>query len=201
MLCGMKSTKPFIGLSLAFVVAVCSVSTRGQSHQASSSAANEPAANTSPSTGSAVDDGTLTGTETVVFLRHAEKPRHGLGQLTPQGLNRALALVKVLPKEFGKPDFIFAPDPIQKADGDPGYNYVRPLATIEPLAIALEMPVRTPFGYKEIDKLNAELIEPKYAAATIFVAWEHGYEDVAVKNLVKKLGGNNAEVPGWSGDD
>ena len=37
------------------------------------------------------------GEETIVFFRHAEKPSGGYGQLTCQGLNRALAL---LPAEF-----------------------------------------------------------------------------------------------------
>jgi hypothetical protein len=195
----MRFPKARVGYSLALAMAVWCVSTHGQTGQ-SSSPATEPSAKT-PSTGPAIADAALTGTEIVVFLRHAEKPRHGLGQLTPQGLNRALALVNVLPKKFGRPDVIFAPDPIQKVDGEPGYYYVRPLATIEPTAISLEMPVQTPFGYKQIDKLNAELILPKYATSTIFVAWEHGYEDVAVKNLIKEFGGNNAEVPGWPGGD
>jgi hypothetical protein len=199
----MKFSKSSIAYPLVLAIAVWSVSSNGQTPQPTPTrtAATEPAGKTPAGGDSTVTNETATGTETVVFLRHAEKPKRGLGQLTPQGLNRALALVNVLPKKFGKPDFIFAPDPIQKVDGEPGYYYVRPLATIEPLAISLEMPVQTPFGYKQIDKLNAELIEPRYATSTIFVAWEHGYEDVAVKNLVKQLGGNSAEVPGWPGPD
>jgi hypothetical protein len=30
--------------------------------------------------------------ETIIFIRHGEKPLSGLGQITCQGLNRALAL-------------------------------------------------------------------------------------------------------------
>ena len=52
--------------------------------------------------------------ETIVFLRHGEKPKDGFGQLTPQGLNRALALSELLPRKYGKPDFLFAPDPREK---------------------------------------------------------------------------------------
>lgn len=37
------------------------------------------------------------GTQTLVFLRHAEKPGEGLGQLNCQGLNRALDLATLLP--------------------------------------------------------------------------------------------------------
>jgi len=52
-------------------------------------------------------------TETIVCIRHGEKPPAGLGQLTCQGLNRALRLPQVLLTKYGKPDFIFAPDPNQ----------------------------------------------------------------------------------------
>jgi hypothetical protein len=70
--------------------------------------------------------------ETLVFVRHGEKPAEGLGQLSCKGLNRSLALPAVIAAKFGKPDAIFAPDPgQQKNDGGHPYYYVRPLATIE----------------------------------------------------------------------
>jgi len=84
-----------------------------------------------------------------VLLRHGEKPPGGLGQLTCKGLNRALALPSVLIGRYGKPDFIYAPNPsMQVKDGRilPTYSYVRPLATIEPTAIRLGMPVNTQIG-------------------------------------------------------
>ncbi len=52
-------------------------------------------------------------TETIVFVRHGEKPAAGLGQLDCQGLNRALALPPVI-AAFGKVDAIFAPNPSQQ---------------------------------------------------------------------------------------
>src|SRR4026208_70467 len=74
--------------------------------------------------------------ETIVFFRHGEKPSAGLGQLTCQGLNRALALPDVLIGRFGTPHYLYAPNPATKIS-DPGgsFYYVRPLATIEPTAI------------------------------------------------------------------
>ena len=151
----------------------------------------------------AADQESITGTETIVFLRHGEKPPGGLGQLTPQGLNRALVLSAVLPAKYGKPDYLFAPDPslTKVGEGKTTFFYVRPLTTIEPTAIALGMPVQTPFGFAQIDKLNAELTKPTYARAVIFVAWEHGYEQRAVANLVKQYGGDAKQVPGWHGSD
>ena len=44
--------------------------------------------------------------EKIVFLRHAEKPAAGLGQLSCQGLRRSLALPDVLLGRFGSPNAI-----------------------------------------------------------------------------------------------
>lgn len=138
------------------------------------------------------DDGTV---ETIVFLRHGEKPESDLGQLAPKGLNRALALPKVL-ERYGKPAAIFAPLTSLKG----GYSYVRPLATIEPTAIRLGMPVRTPFAFDEIDKLEAELLKPEYQSALIFVAWEHHLLEQMVRNFVRDLHGTET-VDAWPGED
>ena len=74
--------------------------------------------------------------ETIVFIRHGEKPEGGFGQLNCQGLNRALALAPIIAKSFGRPDAIFAPNPSHpKEDAGKLYDYIRPLATIEPTAM------------------------------------------------------------------
>ena len=142
-------------------------------------------------------------TETLVIIRHGEKPQGGLGQLSCRGLNRALALPAVLEAKFGKPDYIFAPDPAQKVDDYTlgGYSYVRPLATIEPTAIRLVMPVNAQIGYKQIDKLQKELLDSKYASSRVFIAWEHYYEEKFAKELVKKFGGNPDQVPTWDNSE
>lgn len=138
--------------------------------------------------------------ETIVCLRHGEKPKGGLGQLTCRGLNRALALPDVLLGKYGTPQFVFAPNPTQKVDPG-GYYYVRPLVTIEPTAIRLGMPINTEFGYREIHGLENELDKPQYRSATVFVAWEHILLDQFVQNLVKDHGGNPTQVPPWPGND
>jgi hypothetical protein len=119
--------------------------------------------------------------ETIVLVRHGEKAHGGLGQLTCRGLNRALALPDVLLNKFGKPQFIFAPNPTQKVDGGK-YYYVRPIVTIDPTAVRCGLPVNTEFGYREIDGLEHELLKPKYQNAMIFIAWEHGAMDDFAKN-------------------
>ena len=152
---------------------------------------------------SAADTPTTT-TETLILLRHGEKTAHEYGQLSIKGLNRSLALPDVLIGKYGKPDFIFAPNPAAQIHGknDPNsYSYVRPFATIEPTAIKLGMPVNTQFGFTDIQHLQSELTQPVYANAVVFVAWEHVYLDLFAKNVVKTYGGGDAVVPPWPGSD
>jgi hypothetical protein len=139
--------------------------------------------------------------ETIVCIRHGEKPPGGLGQLTCRGLNRALALPKVLLAKYGSPQFVFAPNPTEKSDTNGGYYYVRPLVTIEPTAIRCGLPINTQFGFREIKGLEDELQKAPYQNATIFVAWEHGLLDKFARNLVKDNGGDPAQVPAWPGND
>src|SRR5262249_12549599 len=77
--------------------------------------------------------------ETLVLVRHAEKPEEGLGLLTCKGLNRALLLPDFFAANFPRPDRIFAPNPAVKVTEIHGdgrrYDYVRPLLTIGPTAI------------------------------------------------------------------
>lgn len=138
--------------------------------------------------------------ETIVCIRHGEKPRGGLGQLTCKGLNRALALPDILLSKYGTPQFIFAPNPTQKVDAG-RYYYVRPIATIEPTAIRCGLPIDTQFGYREIAGLENELEEPKYQNAVVFVAWEHGYLDIFAKDMLASNGGHASRVPKWPEDD
>ncbi len=139
--------------------------------------------------------------ETLIFMRHGEKPSGGYGQLTCQGLQRALALPGVLTGRFGTPQYIFAPNPSQKiADNAGSFSYVRPLTTIEPTAIALGMPVNAQYGYSDIDGLQQELLSSAYASSTVFIAWEHLKLVEVVQNIMNAYG-DGAYVPAWiSGD-
>ncbi|MFM0647833.1 histidine phosphatase family protein [Paraburkholderia bryophila] len=141
-------------------------------------------------------------TETLVFVRHGEKPAAGYGQLNCQGLNRALALPAVIAAKFGKPDAIYAPDPGQQKDdsGHP-YYYIRPLATIEPTAIQFQMPVQTPYGFAQIDQLSTALVNPDNRGKLIVVAWEHKLIVKLLRQMLSTHGGNPADVPNWKSDD
>ncbi|HME58635.1 MAG TPA: histidine phosphatase family protein [Terracidiphilus sp.] len=142
--------------------------------------------------------------ETIVLIRHGEKPEGGLGQLSCKGLNRSLALPSLLIGRYGKPDYIYAPNPnVKMNDGHilPTYSYLRPVATIEPTAIRLGMPVNTDIGYNQIARLQHELLQPSHAHSVIFVAWEHFYLHEFAKQMLESYGSNGAQAPDWPTSD
>lgn len=139
--------------------------------------------------------------ETIVFFRHGEKPSGGYGQLTCQGLNRALALPDVLIGRYGAPDYLYAPDPQVKIPDPAGsFPYIRPLATIEPTAIRVGKPVNLKYGYNNVSGLQNMIIMSSKADATLFVAWEHAYLVKAVQNIMNAYGGGE-QVPAWQSGD
>ncbi|MCI0912528.1 histidine phosphatase family protein [Pseudomonas putida] len=145
------------------------------------------------------------GTQTLVFLRHAEKPGEGLGQLNCQGLNRALDLARLLPERFGKADFVFAANPTREVEegvDDQRYSYIRPLMTITPSAIRLGLPVNIDYGANDTDELADELLSGKYRNATVYTAWSHGYLPELINTIAgKALGEDRVITEDWQGDD
>ncbi len=137
---------------------------------------------------------------TIVILRHGEKPAQGLGQLSCKGLNRSLALPAVLLSRYGNPLAIYAPNPaVKKTDKGVSYAYVRPLATIEPLAIEAGLPVNIDWGMKDIDQLAKQLLAQP--AGTVIVVWEHHWGEKLARHLLVTLGADPAEVPAWDDAD
>ncbi|MBC8996051.1 MULTISPECIES: histidine phosphatase family protein [unclassified Pseudomonas] len=145
------------------------------------------------------------GTQTLVFLRHAEKPEGGLGQLNCQGLNRAIDLSTLLPEKFGKADYVFAANPtrnVEEGELDNSYSYIRPLMTISPAAIKLGLPVNIEFSANDTSDLARELLDDKYHNSTIYTAWSHGY----LPELINKVAGNavgekQSITDDWAGND
>lgn len=137
---------------------------------------------------------------TIVIVRHGEKPAQGLGQLTCQGLNRSLALAPVLLSRYGTPAEIYAPDPgkLKKDHGVP-YAYVRPLATIEPLAVRVGLPVNLQWEMTEIKPLAGHILAAR--SGTHVIAWEHHWGEKLARLLLFRLGGDPDEVPRWKDDD
>ena len=145
------------------------------------------------------------GTQTLVFLRHAEKPETGLGQLNCQGLNRAIDLSTVLPNTFGKADFIFAANPsrhVEEGEHDHSYSYLRPLMTVGPSAIKLGLPVNIDFAANDTSDLADELMRDKYHDATIYTAWSHGYLPELINKVASEASGEKHTLTDdWSGND
>ncbi len=145
------------------------------------------------------------GTQTLVFLRHAEKPGEGLGQLNCQGLNRALDLATLLPERFGNADYVFAANPsrqVEEGSKDESYSYIRPLMTISPSAIRLGLPVNIDYGANDTDALAEELLRDKYRNATVYTAWSHGYLPDLINAVAgKALGEERVITEDWGGDD
>lgn len=135
--------------------------------------------------------------ETLIFVRHGEKPANDSGQLTCKGLNRALALPDVLLDRYGKPDFIFAAGPKENKTG----SSLRALSTIMPTAVRVGLPIDIQFHADDIAGLQQELLSDKYQNSRIFIAWEHKNLDKAVKNIVAARGGDASLVPEWPGSD
>ncbi len=145
------------------------------------------------------------GTQTLVFLRHAEKPAGGLGQLNCQGLNRAIDLSTLLPEKFGKADYVFAANPtrnVEEGELDNSYSYIRPLMTISPAAIKLGLPVNIEFSANDTSDLARELTADKYHNSTIYTAWSHGYLPELINKVAgNAVGGKQSITDDWSGDD
>jgi len=146
--------------------------------------------------------GPAAGVETIVLIRHGEKPAQGLGQLDCRGLNRALRLPAVLGRLFGRPAAVFAPDPAHGRDeGGETYDYVRPLATVEPTAIAFGLPVNASVAVDDIATLQKELEADAYANSLVLVAWEHRQIVRLARRIMADHGGDAGTVPKWKGAD
>ncbi len=140
--------------------------------------------------------------ERIVIMRHGEKPEAGLGQLACRGLARALALPDVIIAKFGRPQFVFAPNPSRrKADSGKLYDYIRPLATVEPLAIQLGLPVDVQIGFDQHKALVRKLSNTSFAGTFSLVAWEHKIAAEITRDLVKKFAGDITQVEAWGHAD
>jgi len=120
------------------------------------------------------------------MIRHAEKPESG-DQLSEAGKKRAQAYPAYFQKlEIdGKPvhlDFLIA-----TKDSD---NSQRPKLTIQPLSMALHLPLEIDFKNKEFGVLADKLKTANYHGKTILISWHHGH----IPDFVSALGGDPAKL-------
>ncbi|EJM68641.1 hypothetical protein [Pseudomonas sp. GM55] len=147
----------------------------------------------------------MDGTQTLVFLRHGEKPAGGLGQLNCQGLNRAIDLATLLPEKFGKANYVFAANPtrnVEEGEFDNSYSYIRPLMTISPSAIKLGLPVNINFSANDTSDLAEELLHDKYHNSVIYTAWSHGYLPELINTVAGEATGKKMTLmQDWESSD
>ncbi|AIS13746.1 MULTISPECIES: hypothetical protein [Pseudomonas] len=145
------------------------------------------------------------GTQTLIFLRHAEKPAGGLGQLNCQGLNRAIDLASLLPEKFGKANYVFAANPtrnVEEGELDNSYSYIRPLMTISPSAIKLGLPVNIEFSANDTSELADELLHDRYHNSIIYTAWSHGYLPELINKVAREAVGEKRTITDdWASND
>jgi len=122
----------------------------------------------------------------ILIIRHGEKVvtpdgDENSGDLTPKGLARAAALATAIPKNFPRPDFIFAAANSKKSH--------RVVDTVTPLSKALGEPLDTDFKNKEFADLAQEVLtDPKYDGKVVLIAWHHGH----IPELAHALGATQA---------
>ena len=137
----------------------------------------------------------------LVIFRHGEKPlrEDGImiedGNLGAEAAGRLSKLPDRLLKAFGCPDMLVTANPaVKMVNRKTGkyFNYVRLLATIEPLSVRLNFPVWTPYGYNQTEALAQDLLRDKAfargaegKARTIFIAWERNNIRTLYDNLLR----------------
>ena len=143
--------------------------------------------------------------KTIVILRHGEKGFPAKGNLRCKGLNRALALPDLLLNRYGtNVKGIFSTHPIYIKDPNDGDNnswYLRPIITIEPLSIKLQIPLNIQYNFEkptELKKLTNILYNKPNGLYV--VSWEHK----SISGLVTNLLNNykiKSEIPVWNTDE
>lgn len=148
--------------------------------------------------------------ETLYLIRHAEA--HPVsswenGNYVAQGQWRALALANALKGKIS-PDQVFSIDPAQaEASGYFSWSYVRPSLTIEPYAIANNLPYHlvSDFQLNDVSTVNQNTIDfffndPQFSNHKILLAWEHLHFPPLVNALLKSYGSSQS-APAWASED
>ena len=118
-------------------------------------------------------------------MRHGEKPEMaGDINLAPAGVARANRLVDYIPATFGRPQFLFATE--QSGDSN------RPVETIEPLSVSIEVDIDSSFADRQYQDLANELLNnPTYDRALVLICWHHE----KIPKLAHALGAVPGTVP------
>ena len=135
-----------------------------------------------------------------------ENQTAALGNSLPR-LHRALALAPNIANTFGKPIAIFAPNPSHpEMDAGTPYDYVRPLATIAPMAVLFGLPVDVSLDLYDKRGLVAALEKRRARDHDVFilVAWEHKEIAPTMRAILSSHGANATtieQVYDWDRND
>jgi hypothetical protein len=155
--------------------------------------------------------------ETVYMIRHAEAhPVSGWddGNFLAAGQWRALALPYFLQGKIS-PNLVYSIDPAQVYPGaiaTPGnfnFSYVRPSLTVEPYAIANNLPYNLVSGIELFDSSSPQATSNffftggRFSNQTILLAWEHAHFPPIVNALLAGYLGNAGQqtAPAWPDTD
>jgi len=148
--------------------------------------------------------------ETLYLIRHAEA--HPIstwenGNYVAQGQWRSLALPAALKGKIA-PDQVYSIDPAQVVpSGYFGWSYVRPSLTIQPYAIANNLPYSLVANFELDDTTTVTqntidffFNEPQFSNHKILLAWEHEHFPPLVSALLK-IYGSSQTAPAWASGD
>lgn len=125
-----------------------------------------------------------TGPAKLLIMRHAEKTgKRRDPNLSEAGQQRADQLVDYIPKQFGRPDFLFAATSSKRSS--------RPYETLEPLANRLGLEIDETFDDEDFEALVEGLAKPAYARKFGVIAWRHS----DIPSLLASLGAPNGSYP------
>jgi hypothetical protein len=152
--------------------------------------------------------------ETLYMIRHAEAHPQGSfddGNYVGAGQWRALALPSALQGKI-HPTQVYAIDPAtpitgsQSASGVSTWSYVRPALTVEPYAIAYNLPFRLAEGFDWSSgpaSSNYFFGGGGFSNSSVLVGWEHGAIPVMVSALIAAYfpQGGAPQTPDWPEND
>lgn len=164
--------------------------------------------------------------ETVYMMRHAEAhPTQWFedGNYVAAGQWRALDLPNSLEGKFNPiPTQIYSSDPAQAIpSGYLNWSYARPSLTVEPYAIANNLPYHLAADFEMFDLARVIPQEnqfffnnppfssqpllpqqpPNFSGQTVLLAWEHSHFQPTVKALLKSYGISSQKVADWPDTD
>ena len=119
---------------------------------------------------------------TILLLRHGEEPKATSSlDLSDAGRDRAEKLASFIPRQFGRPDFIFAAAPTDAS--------VRCYLTVRPLADSIETLIDGSYKARDFRMLASKLLaDPAFVGKSIVVCWTHSELPALASSLNVRLG-------------